>query len=104
MTKRGSEINLDPEYGVDPTYKTTREKDEDALVLMEARLNRLKNLSKEQILQTRLLQLKLKMENYLSEPNTKMGNQFGQFVDNYVQILYAKQSSFAKTFIFLPIY
>lgn len=90
MTKRGNDINIDPEYGVDSTYKTTQERDEDALVLMEARLNRLKNLSKEQILQTRLLQLKLKMENYLSEPNTKTENQFGQFVDNYIQILYAK--------------
>jgi len=58
-------INNDSEFGVDSRYKTKKEREQDSLVLMEARLARMKNLPKEQILRARLLQLKLKMEDYL---------------------------------------
>jgi len=60
MTNRQNSIHVEPEFGVDSIYKTTKEREHDAVVLMEARLARLKNLSKEQILSAKLLQLKLK--------------------------------------------
>lgn len=56
---------MDTEYGLDSRYKSKTERESDATVLMEARLQRLKNLSKEQIIKARLMQLKLKMEENL---------------------------------------
>ena len=68
MTTKNKSINNDFEFGIDSRYKTKNEKKEDAVALMQARLDRMKNLSKEQILRAKLLQLKLKMEDYLKKP------------------------------------
>lgn len=95
-TKKQNNPFLDPEFGVDSTYKTTQEREEDSSLLMEARLNRLKNLSSEKITEARLLQLKLMMENYLNDSTSEKRNQFSVFVDSYINILYNKQKSFAK--------
>ena len=35
---------------------------------MEARLNKMKNLSKDEIIRARLMQLKLKMEEFIKKP------------------------------------
>ena len=59
----------DPEFGVDSRYASNLEKVADSVALMQARLDRLKNLSKEQIIHAKLIQLKLKMEDYLSKPS-----------------------------------
>jgi hypothetical protein len=50
----------DAEYGVDSRYKSNKELESDATALMEARLRRMKNLSKDQIIRAKLVQLKLK--------------------------------------------
>lgn len=68
MTIKNKRINNDFEFGIDSRYKTKNEREEDAVALMQARLDRMKNLSKEQILRAKLLQLKLKMEDYLKKP------------------------------------
>jgi hypothetical protein len=60
MTTKNKNINNDFEFGIDSRYKTKNEREEDAVALMQARLDRMKNLSKEQILCAKLLQLKLK--------------------------------------------
>ena len=46
-------------------YGEQSEKESDSIALMHSRLERIKNLSKEQIVKARLLQLKLKMEKQL---------------------------------------
>ena len=68
MTIKNKSIYNDFEFGIDSRYKTKNEREEDAVALMQARLDRMKNLSKEQILRAKLLQLKLKMEDYLKKP------------------------------------
>ena len=62
-----NKINEDEaEYGVDSRYISVKERNEEAANLMEARLNRMKNLPKEQIVKAKLVQLKLKMDAYIS--------------------------------------
>lgn len=50
------------EYGVDSRYRSSEERKEETIALMQARLERIKNLSREQIIKVKLLQLKLKMK------------------------------------------
>ena len=56
----------DTEYGVDSRYTSKRQKAIDGAVLMEARLKRMKNLSEDKIIETRLLQLKFRIEELLN--------------------------------------
>jgi len=88
--------NVDPEFGVDSRYKTNNEREQDAIALMQARLDRMKNLSKEQVLRAKLLQLKLQMENYLKEPVYDNQRHFSQFLEKYVDTIYSKRSDFAR--------
>ena len=51
-----NKINEDEaEYGVDSRYISVKERNEEAANLMEARLNRMKNLPKEQIVKAKLV-------------------------------------------------
>lgn len=96
MTNKQNIGNVDSEFGVDSRYKTNNERAQDSIALMQARLDRMKNLSKEQILRAKLLQLKLKMENYLKEPVYDNQNHFSKFLETYVDAIYSKRSDFAK--------
>ncbi len=96
MTNKHKGMKVDPEYGVDSRYKTNKERELDSVVLMQARLERMKNLSGDQILRAKLLQLKLKMENYLKAPVYDSRNHFAHFVETYVDAIYSKRSEFAK--------
>lgn len=62
MTKK-KEKNIfeDPEYGLDSRYTSKKESESEATALMEARLMRMRDLSPEQIVRARLMQLKLRM-------------------------------------------
>ncbi|MBK7391155.1 MAG: hypothetical protein IPI23_19430 [Bacteroidetes bacterium] len=88
--------NVDAEFGVDSRYKTKKERDADSVALMQSRLDRMKNLSEEDILRAKLLQLKLKMEKYLMEPVYDNKHHFTQFLVTYVDTIYSKRSDFAK--------
>lgn len=62
-------VNHHPsEYGIDSRYESKAEQKSEAALLMESRLARMKNLSKDQILHAKLMQLKLKMEDYIKQP------------------------------------
>jgi tRNA uridine 5-carboxymethylaminomethyl modification enzyme len=63
---------------------------------MQARLERMKNVPKEQILRAKLLQLKMKMEDYLKNPVYDNQNHFAQFLEFYVDTIYSKRIDFAK--------
>ncbi|MCL9806885.1 hypothetical protein NAT51_15220 [Flavobacterium amniphilum] len=88
--------NNDSEFGVDSRYNSEKEREQDSIALMQARLERMKNLPKEQILRAKLMQLKLKMEDYLKKPVYDNQNHFTQFLKYYVDTIYAKRSDFAK--------
>ena len=104
MTNKKNSINADFEYGVDSRYKTTKEREHDSVALMEARLARIKKLPREQILRAKLLQLKLKMENYLKEPVYDNQNHFANFLETYVDTIYSKRSEFAKDINITPVF
>ena len=96
MTNKENIMNSDSEFGIDSRYRTKKERDQDSIALMQARLERMKNLPKEQILRAKLLQLKLKMEDYLKEPVYDKQNHFAQFLEFYVDTIYSKRIDFAK--------
>ena len=104
MTNKKNIIRIeDAEYGVDSRYQSDKERESDATTLMEARLMRMKNLSKEQIIRAKLLQLKLKMEEYLKNPVYDKRNGFSEFLESYVDTIYSKRSDFAKDIDIAPV-
>ena len=94
---------IDPEFGIDSRYKSIDKKLADGKGLMEARLKRLNNLSRNQIIKAKLLQLKLKMQEYLSQPVYEEHNFFTSFLSNYVDTIYDKRTMFAKDINITPV-
>ena len=103
MSKRRKFI-IDPEFGVDSRYEKSEGKALDSITLMEARLERMKRLSKEEVLRAKLLQLKLKMEDYLKAPVYDNQDHFAHFVQSYVDAIYTKRSDFAKDVSITPVF
>ena len=84
------------EYGVDSRYPSKKVRQTDSKALMEARLLRMENVSANQIIKARLLQLKLKMEEYIQKPVYKKHNFFTEFLSSYIDTVYSKRSNFAR--------
>lgn len=104
MTNNKNKIMIeDAEYGVDSRYKSNKERESDSTALMEARLKRMKSISKDQIIRAKLLQLKLKMEDYLKEPVYDKRNYFSEFLKTYIDTIYSKRSKFAKDIDITPV-
>jgi hypothetical protein len=103
MTKNKKDLSEDAEYGVDSRFKSNMERESEATALMEARLMRMKNLSKDQIIRAKLLQLKLKMEEYIKKPVYGNHNYFTEFLKLYIDIIYSKRSFFAKDIDIAPV-
>ena len=104
MTNNKNTILIeDAEYGVDSRYKSDKERESDATDLMEARLNRMRKSSKDQIIRAKLLQLKLKMEEYIKNPVYDNRNYFSEFLEFYVDTIYSKRSVFAKDIDIAPV-
>lgn len=102
MTENKKTI-LDKEYGVDSRYKSKKERESDATALMEARLMRMKNLSNEQIIRAKLVQLKLKMEEYIKNPVYDDHNYFTGFLKAYIDTIYPRRSVFASDIDVAPV-
>jgi len=81
-TSKTAEKITYPEYGVDSRYKSIDKKLSDGENLMEARLKRLRGLSRKQIIKAKLLQLKLKMEDYVKQPVYEEYNFFTSFLSD----------------------
>jgi len=92
-----------PEFGVDSRYKSKKEKLSDGQRLIEERLKRLKDLPKGQIVKARLIQLKLKMEEYLRQPVYLKNNFFTDFLSEYIDLLYEKRVLFANDISITPV-
>ncbi|MFV0590509.1 MAG: hypothetical protein ACK5M7_03920 [Draconibacterium sp.] len=103
MTENRKNMIEDAEYGVDSRYQSNKERESEATALMEARLMRMKNLSKDQIIRAKLLQLKLRMEEYIKKPVYDNHNYFSEFLKVYIDIIYPKRSSFAKDIDIAPV-
>lgn len=95
MTEDNNHI-MDVEYGIDSRYKSRLERVSEATALMEARLRRMKMLSNDQITKAKLLQLKLKMEEFINHPVYDNHNHFSNFLKLYIDSIYSKRSTFAK--------
>lgn len=95
--------NTDPEYGLDSSYPSNAEQETEATLLMESRLKRMKSLSKDNIIRTKLVQLKLKMEDYLKEPLNDTENHFTDFLKTYVDTIYTSRRKFAQDINITPI-
>lgn len=102
-TKNSDIMKVDTEYGVDSRYTSKNEKETEATALMEARLKRMKNLSNEQIVKAKLMQLKLKMEEYLKKPVYDKQNYFSEFLKLYIDSIYTRRSDFAQDIDIAPV-
>jgi hypothetical protein len=91
------------DFGIDSRYISEKEKHSESVGLMKARLDRMRKLSKEQIILAKLMQLKLKMENYLREPLNDDSNRFTYFLENYIDSIYSKRTEFAKDVDITPV-
>lgn len=80
-----------------------RRKLSDGKKLMEARLKRLNNLSRSQVIKAKLLQLKFRMEDYLKQPIYEEYDFFTSFLSNYIDTIYDKRSMFAKDINITPV-
>ena len=103
MTNKKNNLNEYVEYGVDARYHSNKEKKSESVNLMQARLDRMKNLSKEQIMRAKLLQVKLKMETYLKQPVYDNHNHFTDFLGLYIDSIYSKRSEFANDINITPV-
>lgn len=95
-------INVD--YGIDSRYKSRKEKENDSLLLMQSRLEKMKELSQEEILKAKLLQLKLRMEEYIKESDASKEIQFSFFLTAYIDSIYSKRIDFARDLNITPNY
>ena len=102
-SKKNKDFIEDAEYGLDSRYKSKKERESEAASLMEARLMRMKNLSKDQINRTKLMQLKLKMEEYLKQPVYDDQNHFSDFLKAYIDTIYSTRNKFARDINITPI-
>lgn len=102
-SKKNKDFIEDAEYGLDSRYKSNNEYKSEATALMEARLMRMKNLSKDQIIRAKLMQLKLKMEEYLKQPIYDDHNHFSDFLKLYVDTIYSTRNKFAHDINIKPI-
>ncbi|MGB0879998.1 MAG: hypothetical protein ACPGTO_05480 [Polaribacter sp.] len=102
ISKKNTKVSNDLEFGIDSRYKSKKEYQSEATALMEARLKRMKNLSKDQIIRAKLIQLKLNMEEFIKQPIYDRRNYFSEFLESYVDTIYSKRSFFAKDIDITP--
>lgn len=100
---RSFKVKEGAEYGVDSRYSSKKERQADSKALMEYRLQRMKNVPADQIIRARLLQLKLKMEEYIQKPVYENHNFFTEFLSSYIDTVYSKRSNFAKDIDITPV-
>lgn len=101
MTKKSKIADI--EFGIDSRYTSNKERSIDGQELMEARLERLKNISPGTQMKAKLLQLKLKMEDFLSRPLNEESNFFTDSLANYIDTIYDKRHKFAEDINITPV-
>jgi hypothetical protein len=102
-SKKNKNLIEDAEYGLDSRYKSKKERESNATALMAARSKRMKNLSRDQIIRAKLMQLKLRMEEFIKQPVHDHHNYFSEFLESYIDTIYSKRSQFAKDIDITPV-
>lgn len=103
MTKNKKMEQEGAEFGVDSRYTSSKARKSDGQALMAARLERMKQVSEDDIVRAKLVQLKLKMEDYLQTPVYKDHNFFTEFLASYIDTVYSKRSNFASDINITPV-
>lgn len=105
MTNKRKNIKekQDVEFGVDSRYTSKRERKADSKALMESRLKRMENFSEDQIIKAKLLQLKLRMEEFIQNPVKEDNNFFTDFLKLYIDTIYNKRIHFAEDINVTPV-
>ena len=95
----------DPEFGVDSRYSVLKDQVEDSKTLMEARLQRMQGLTKDQLVKARLLQLRFKMKTFVQSEalSDQQEDQFLAYLQFYIDTLYRKRKDFAQDINETPI-
>lgn len=104
MISKKSENHMnDAEYGLDSRYSSDKEFTSESVALMKERLKNMKNLTREQIIRAKLMQLKLKMEDYVKQPVYDDQNHFSDFLKTYIDTIYPNRIKFARDINITPI-
>jgi len=91
------------EFGVDARYRSQAERERESKALMEARLERMKAFTTNEIAIGRLIQLQLQMERFAEKPVYEGNRVFNKFLSTYIDILYGKRKYFANAIKVTPI-
>ncbi|WP_046758835.1 hypothetical protein [Kordia jejudonensis] len=102
MTK-DKNIHTTPEFGVDSRYTSETVYQSEATALMEARLQRMKGLSKDDVIRAKLMQLKLKMQEFIKQPIHEKQHYFSIFLQQYIDTIYSKRTVFANDMGITPV-
>jgi hypothetical protein len=103
MTSKKTALLDAIEYGVDARYDSQEDKQKEGLALMEARRMRMSNLSQQDVLRAKLMQLKLQMDEYLIASENNKEYQFTSFLQTYIDTIYDKQQDFALDLDITPV-
>jgi hypothetical protein len=93
---KNKDFKDDPEFAVDSRYRSKKERESEAILLMETRLKKMKKLTGDQITRAKLMQLKLKMDEYLNQLENNKQNNFSDLLKFYIDAIYTKRSRFAE--------
>ncbi len=96
MTNKKENIELEEfKYLIDSRNLSDKKRKENANAILKARAFRLRERSNHDIILAKLMQLKLKMEEFLNSPNYDIQNPFSYFLRMYVDTIYDKRKNFA---------
>lgn len=93
----------DPEYGVESRPSNSKEEFKESSELLNLRLKNLGKLSSDQVRLAKLLQLRLKMEEFVKDYSCKKLKGFSGFLKTYTSLNYSKQKQFAKDINISPV-
>lgn len=96
MTTKKVNKDFDPEFGADFRVLNQESLKSEMISFMEMRLANLKKLPAEDVLKAKLLQLKYRLEDFLTQQVADNKNYFSSFLEFYVDTLYDNRSQFAQ--------
>ncbi len=103
MTRKKNNLEIpDTEFAIDSRYQSQDERDMDSILLMEARRERYKKVTKEQIKTGMLMRLKHRMEGFNQTEEELKQKRLSDYLAAYIDIIYPKRSMFADAIEVTP--
>ena len=90
-------------YLIDSRNSSIKEREANAMLIMEARAARLRERSGHDIKLAKLMQLKLQMEEYLNTPDYDRAYSFSKCLTTYIDTIYDKRKNFARDLSIEPL-